>query len=322
MTSIVTMRRPIAVTICSLAALMLAAVPATAVEPQTVAKMLEPSVVRVLAIGPDGAVSGTGFVVSREGHLATNFHVVEAQLKANWEIFVAAGDGAADDRRAATLIETFPGEDLAILQVPGLDRPPAVLAATDPKRPAQGMPIFTIGFPAVGGRLGASLETSFATGVVSRMFTGSWSEEGPKFRIIQHSAPTNPGSSGGPIVNACGQVVGVNSQREMAILIGPGGIPIPTDFIQGVFFASHISVLIDKLKELNIDYVDARKVCMVFLGVASTNFFLYGLIAILLGVGLVIVVIAYVLRPPVVIRVVERCRCAVRDSLNAVRRGR
>ena len=219
-------------------ALAAMAAPAGALDPQSVARTLEPSVVRVMVVGPDGAASGSGFVVSWAGHVVTNFHIVEPHIEAGWNMFVLPSGGAPKDRRPAALVKAFPGEDLAVLQVKGLDLPPVQLSGTGAESGAKGMTIFAAGFPEAGARLGAGLQTSFTGGTVSRVFTGSWSAEGPRIRIIQHSAPTNPGNSGGPVVNACGQVVGVNSQREMAIVIGPIGIPIATDFIQGVFFAS------------------------------------------------------------------------------------
>lgn len=303
---------PAAVTVMS-------AAPVAAVDPQSVARTLEPSVVRVLTAGPQGVVSGTGFLVSRSGHVATNYHVVAPHIEAEWAIFVTGSGVSGEDRLPASLIEAFPGEDLAVLQVEGLSGPPVRLSEVDAGSPEKGTPIFAIGFPDVGDRLGAGLETSFTTGTVSRVFTGSWSEEGPRIAIIQHSAPTNPGSSGGPIVNACGQVLGVNSQREMAILVGPGGLPIVTDLIQGVFFASHVSVLVEKLKEAGIAYSGSRKSCRMFLGVASTNFDLAAGIAGFVAVALVIVLIAF--KPQPVVQVCVRCGCAARDCARAVARA-
>lgn len=262
--------------VIAVAAIVLTPLSASAIEPQAVAKMLEPSIVRVIATGPEGTTTGTGFVVSRDGHVATNLHVVDPFFQGGWTIFVVESGVSPDQRRPATLVKEFPGEDIAVLKVEGLMRSPVRLSEAGANRPPKGATIFAIGFPEAGGRLGTALGTSFTTGSVSRLFTGSWFTDGAQMGLIQHSAPTNPGSSGGPIVNACGQVIGVNSQREMAVVLSPIGLPIVTDVIQGVFFASRASVLIDKLEELDIDYVGTRKVCRVFLGVASTRHLLYG----------------------------------------------
>lgn len=254
--------------------------PALAIEPQSVARKLDASVVRIMVEGPGGNILGSGVVVSRAGHIATNLHLLQPVLNWDWEVFVVASGESTDSRRPAGIIETYPGEDLAVLEVPGLGRPPATLSETGPGHPPKGATVFAIGFPEAGSRLGTMLETSFTDGTVNRLFTGVWMEDGVQIPIMQHSAVTNPGNSGGPIVNACGQVVGINSQRETALAIGPMGIPIATDLIQGVYFASHVSVLTAKLRDLGIPYTGSRRICRVFLGIASVNLFLYAGLAV------------------------------------------
>jgi len=230
----------------------------------------------VVVEGPAGRASGSGFLVSAEGHVATTFHILRPHIEANWEIFVVESGAAPAARRSATVVGTYPEEDLAVLKVEGLVRPSVILSEVDAGSPAQGSEIFAIGYPAAGARLGADAGTSFTAGMANRIFVGAWTVEGARIRIIQHSAATNPGNSGGPVVNPCGQVVGLNTEREMAMLITPGGVPIVYDVIQGVFFASHVSVLIERLKELDVHYSGSPKVCRVIFGVASTNFAWYG----------------------------------------------
>lgn len=311
--------------VIAVAAIVLTPLSASAIEPQAVAKMLEPSIVRVIATGPEGTTTGTGFVVSRDGHVATNLHVVDPFFQGGWTIFVVESGVPPDQRRPATLVKEFPGEDIAVLKVEGLMRSPVRLSEADVNRPPKGATIFAIGFPEAGGRLGTALGTSFTTGSVSRLFTGSWFTDGAQMGLIQHSAPTNPGSSGGPIVNACGQVIGVNSQREMAVVLSPIGLPIVTDVIQGVFFASRASVLIDKLEELDIDYVGTRRVCRVFLGVASTRHLLYASLAALAAIagfaGFVILTILIVFRTNVVVRAINRFSRTVRACTKVVDRA-
>jgi len=315
--------RQLPMSACVLAAAsFVTATPAAAIEPQTVAKRLEASVVRVLTVGEGGQVSGSGMVVSRKGHVATAYHVIRPHIKNQWKIFVVVRGNAAENRRPAKLVKAYPGEDLAVLKVEGLARRPVRLNDRDSGRPFKGTTIFAIGILDAGSRLGAGIDTSFTTGTVSRVFTGSWEEKGPRIRIIQHTAPTNRGNSGGPVVNACGQVVGVNTQREIAVILLPGGIPIVTDFIQGVYFASHSSVLVAKLKELNIGYSGIRATCRHFLGVASTNFRLYGVIAVLITILLLAFAITLLFRGPrqPVIRIFVGFGYAMKNGAKAVGR--
>lgn len=296
--------------------LLVAAGSAGALDPEEVARMVDPSVVRIFVVGPNQMGSGTGFVINRDGYVATNFHVVLPHVESGWEIFIADGGVAPEHRRAATVIGAFPGDDVAVLRVDGLDRPPVRFAADDDGRLAKGTPVFSIGFPGAGDRLGPVAEASFTPGTVSRQFSGAWFDGAPTIRIIQHTAPTNPGNSGGPLVNGCGQVVGINTQREVALIVGPGGIALATDTIQGMFLSSHSSVLLEKLKELEIPFTAAREACETAVGGALAGFNIYA--AALALLALVTAVLTWVFKPRPVVQVVVRCGRLVEDCVVAV----
>jgi hypothetical protein len=264
-----------------------------AIEPTSVARHIEPSMVQIQVEEGGRRVGGSGFVVSAEGHVATNFHVIQPHLEAGWEIFVVASGAGAEARRAAQLAASFPEEDIAVLKVEGLNRPPAVLSEAAPESLPQGMQVFAIGYPGAGGRLGGGTGTSFTAGLANRIFVGAWTADSARIRIIQHSAATNPGSSGGPVVNPCGQVVGLNTEREMAMLITPTGLPLIYDVIQGVFFASHVSVLTEKLRDLEVPYNGSTKICRVIFGVASTNYPWYGAGAVVVVILLALLLIRH-----------------------------
>ncbi|MFQ6017833.1 MAG: serine protease [Kiloniellaceae bacterium] len=297
----------------------MAAGPAGALDPQEVAKELDPSVVRIFVVGPNQMGSGTGFVINREGYIATNYHVILLHVESGWGMFVVDGGVEPEHRRAATVVEAFPGEDLAILRVSELDRSPVQLAELDEDQPVKGTPVFAIGFPGAGDRLGPVAEASFAPGTVSRMFSGSWFDEAPTIRIIQHTAPTNPGNSGGPLVNGCGHVIGVNTQREAQLVMGPGGVTLVTDPIQGVFFSSHAAVLIQKLKALDIRFNGTREVCKTVIGGASMDLYIYiGAVALL---ALASMVFTLVFKPRPVVQVVVRCGEVVDHCVEAVEKA-
>jgi S1-C subfamily serine protease len=291
---------------------LLAAPQATAIEPTTVARLVEPSIVRIIVEGPVGTVGASGFVVSPKGYIATAYHVVVPHIEAGWNLYVAESGATPEVRRAATVVQAYLDEDLAVLKVESLDRPAVPLIESDTDTLTKGMTVFAIGYPGAGERLGADSGTSFTAGMANRIFIGAWTRDGPRIRIIQHSAATNPGNSGGPIVNSCGQVVGVNTEREMAMVITPTGLPIIYDVIQGVFFASHVSVLVEKLKTLRIPYNGTQKVCRVILGVASTNFYWFALATVVAVLALVLLLIRY--RPLRVVNIVVLGGSAARSG--------
>lgn len=289
--------------------------PAFSIEPTTVARLVEPSMVRVIVEGPFGAVAGSGFVVSTKGHIVTTYHVIEPHTDRGWDLFVVESGASPEARRPATVVHAYPSEDLVVLKVDNLDRPPVVLSESGSDTLTKGTTVFAIGFPGAGARLGADSRTSFTAGVVNRIFMGAWTQDDPEIQIVQHSAATNPGNSGGPVVNPCGQVVGVNTEREMAMVIMPGGMPIVYDVIQGVFFASHVSVLMEQLKALGIPYNGTQKVCRVILGIASTNFYWYGSAAAVVLLATILLLIRY--RPRRVVHVVVLGSAAARNGARA-----
>lgn len=282
----------------------------------SVAERVDRSVVRIFVGGPSAFVSGTGFVVS-EGFVVTNFHVVRAHAEKSWNIVVADRIGNEEHRRPAKLVKAFPGEDLAILSVDGLKRPPVTLAKPDDD--LKGREIFAIGFPGAADRLGPEDEASLAYGTVSRVFTAPWEEGAPRIRIIQHTAPTNPGNSGGPVVNSCGDVVGVNSQREVQFVFGPGGVPLVTDPIQGVFYASSVEALVDRLQEANVPFHLAKSRCRSGVMGALQNdpeniVAVAAIVLSLVGFG-------FLVRPRALVQVVVYCGEIVSDCARIVERA-
>jgi len=272
--------------------------------------------VRIIVEGPVGAASASGFVVSTQGHIATTYHLVEPHIEAGWSLFVVESGATPEARRPATVVQAYPDEDLAVLKVENLDRPAVPLSESDTETLTKGMTVFAVGYPGAGERLGADSGASFTAGMANRIFVGAWKQDGPRIQIIQHSAATNPGNSGGPIVNPCSQVVGVNTEREMAMLITPSGLPIVYDVIQGVFFASHVSVLVEKLKALGVPYNGTPKVCRVIFGVASTNFHWYAAAAAVALIAFVVLLIKH--WPRRAIHIVVHGGAAARNGARAL----
>jgi S1-C subfamily serine protease len=150
--------------------------------------------------------TGSGFVYDTEGHIVTNYHVIEDAE----ELLVTLAGGQAYEAR---VVGSDPTNDLAVLQIDaGEDLPgPLVLGDSGDLRVGQ----FVI---AIGNPFG--LEQTLTTGVVSALGRVIESPEDNQFigEAIQTDAAINPGNSGGPLLDLNGHVIGVNSQ-----IISPSG---------------------------------------------------------------------------------------------------
>jgi len=143
---------------------------------------------------------GSGFVVSPTGYIVTNNHVVAALGSATIEVVFADGT-----QHKASVVGRSGAYDLAVLKVAGTDLPTVVLGDSDSV--SVGDVAVTIGSP-------LGLEGTVTAGIISainRPVSTGGSGDTAFLRALQTDAPLNPGNSGGPLVNARGEVVGVNS---------------------------------------------------------------------------------------------------------------
>lgn len=154
------------------------------------------------------SVTGTGFFVSADGHLVTNYHVVEG----NDEIF-----GYYNDKLVpAKFIKGDPANDLALLKIEGTTTPLPILysGAVD-----KGEQVMTLGYPLIEFQ-GQEQKATFGR---INSFTGHSGD----VRFYQIDLPVQPGNSGGPLINMKGQVVGIVTSKldEMLTLKMSGSLP-------------------------------------------------------------------------------------------------
>ncbi len=183
------------------------------------------SIVRVRAFmdGPDGGEVegsvGTGVVILDTGVILTNIHVVAGAKR----ISLTFSEGLESD---AVVTSTRPEDDLAVLQAQTLpdDLQAATLQSTSGLSP--GDHVTAVGFP-------FGIGPSVSSGVVSGLGREYRSAEGKRAltNLIQFDAAANPGNSGGPLVNASGEVVGIvtgiMNPTQQRVFIGIGfAVPI------------------------------------------------------------------------------------------------
>jgi S1-C subfamily serine protease len=190
-----------------------------------------PSVVSVEARGPNSELTrGSGFIIDRAGHIVTTAHVV-ANAR---ELRVVFHEGEAHEAR---LIGADPFSDLAVIKVSsdGLRLHPLTIGDSATVR--VGQRAITIGNPF---GLNASMSVGIISGVGRSLFSAALIERGPLAgfqnpSIIQIDAPINPGSSGGPLLNSEGLVVGVTTaiRTDSGVFAGVG-FAVPSQTLKRV----------------------------------------------------------------------------------------
>ncbi len=138
---------------------------------------------------------GSGFVLDKQGHILTNYHVIANAQKIEVQ--------TSDKRRyQARLIGGDRLHDLALLQIDAPNLQPAVLATS---RDLQvGQQVYAIGNP-------FGLSGTMTTGIISAIRSVRGPESAPIENAIQTDAAINPGNSGGPLLNSHGEVIGINT---------------------------------------------------------------------------------------------------------------
>jgi putative serine protease PepD len=162
----------------------------------TAAANVLPSVVSIQANGRSGAGTGSGFVLDARGHIMTNNHVVDGAS----EVVLRFSNGR---QVRGVVVGTDPAADIAVVRASGAVLRPVRLGRSGQLR--VGEPVVAIGSP-------LGLAGTVTAGIVSAVDRqASLGNSGRPQTTIQTDASINPGNSGGPLVNAAGQVVGVNT---------------------------------------------------------------------------------------------------------------
>ena len=166
--------------------------------------------------------TGSGAIIDQEGHIVTNYHVVTGAK----EIAVTLYNGKSYE---ATTIGADPLNDLAIIKIESTEEELFPVALGDSRGLRVGMRVFALGNP-------FGLERTLTTGIISSLnrslqIHGNWKIKS----IIQIDAAINPGSSGGPLLNAHGRLIGINTAIATTSCQSSGvGFAIPVSLVSRV----------------------------------------------------------------------------------------
>ncbi len=191
---------------------------------------------------------GSGFIISTNGYIMTNNHVVADATRLSVTLF----DGRVFD---AEIVGRDPDTDIAVIKIDAEDVPSVTLGESDAVRVGEWV-------LAIGNPLGQEFSFTVTAGIVSgrgRRLLGLERREGPNYTIhdfIQTDAAINPGNSGGPLVNINGQVIGVNA-----------AIASQTGLYTGYGFA----VPINLAKRVSEQLIASGKVTRAVLGILIQN---------------------------------------------------
>jgi putative serine protease PepD len=182
---------------------------------EEVAAKVLPSVVQIKLVTSQGAGSGSGIILTQDGQILTNHHVVEGADQGG-RLTVSFNDGTT---ASATVVGTDPLTDTAVIKADGVSGlTPAQIGSSDAL--LVGQPVVAVGSP-------FGLDATVTSGIVSaldRPVNVSTDEAGnaTTYPAIQTDAAINPGNSGGPLVDMNGDVVGINSSIRTASSMSGG----------------------------------------------------------------------------------------------------
>jgi len=173
----------------------------------------------VLVSTPKGI--GSGFIISEEGYLITNAHVIQGETDISTTLFLREGQRFSRRKlKDVEIVAVNPFVDLALLK---LDPPEGlkltVLNFGNMAEVRTGDPVFAIGNP-------LGFERTVSEGIVSTKARAYQS-----IVLIQTTAPINPGNSGGPLLNSRGEVIGVTNMK-IAFMAEGLGFAIPIKFVK------------------------------------------------------------------------------------------
>lgn len=204
-----------------------------------ITKKIAPAVVLIRGNSDNAEILGTGFIISSDGKIATNLHVIQSLKSGGVQL-------ASGDKFDSFSVLTFDArKDIAIIKIPGFDLPTVPLGNSNNVQ--VGEPVLAAGSP-------LGLQGSVTTGVVSSVRDDP---TGGGLKVLQTDASVNPGNSGGPLVNRQAEVIGI-----VTFKIGGSenlNFAIPINYLRGLMEATAASMTLDELRAKVSDTADVFK---------------------------------------------------------------
>ncbi|MCR5136420.1 MAG: S1C family serine protease [Oscillospiraceae bacterium] len=183
---------------------------------QVVGVRTEYTVTNFFGMTSSAAVNGTGFLISSDGYILTNYHVVEGAFERHLDVEVISYDGT---KYSAAIVGAEPANDLAVLKIDADGMSAAELGNSDLLK--VGDAVYAVGNP-----LG-ELEFSMTTGYVSALNRVISTDESEAINMFQIDAAVNEGNSGGPVYDSEGRVVGIVTAKYSSTGVEGLGFAIP-----------------------------------------------------------------------------------------------
>jgi S1-C subfamily serine protease len=193
-----------------------------------IAKKIAPAVVLIKGKTDTADLLGTGFIISSDGKIATNLHVVENLRKGGVQL------SSCEKFDSFSVLAFDARKDITILKIPGFDLPSLPLGNSNDVQ--VGEPVLVMGSP-------LGLQGSVTTGVISSVRDDP---AGGGFKVLQTDAAANPGNSGGPLVNRQSEVIGI-------VTFKVGGsenlnFAIPVNYLRGLMESLASAMTLDELR--------------------------------------------------------------------------
>jgi len=246
------------------------------------------SVIRIITIlGDKSGATGTAFCINSDGYFLTNAHVVDGAKS----VFAVMSTNKYD----VEVIKKLDNVDLAILRIRNTGLDPLTFAYKNNINVTD--KVSSIGFPGAADRSDDIEELTTVTinsGIIGKLTKINLSiknRNAARSPVVQHDAVVNHGNSGGPLVNECGHVVGVNVQKGLSLNRSTAQI-VAGDVVQGIFYAIDVDIAKKVLNESRISFLETGAGCTLGGTSMSVNdrkyFIIAGILLLLLAIWSII----------------------------------